>query len=200
MKWIPCSCGGLFISVAHPLTAFNCGTISPWSDTYWSPHTSGLLARHACPVLPLPLQSPQWHQSGHSECACLFVPSRCFLSMACTPPWPHPLPLPPSLQTPMSPSFSHTTPPALQAGHALLQLAFPCYSLEFLLSILIFYLRFHLYQSLLCEDTLMGMPSHPPLPSASSIQAFSQHLMQNELQWGIIHIHHHCLFAHLSPH
>lgn len=83
MKWIPCSYGGLFISVAHPLTAFNCGTISPWSDTYWSPHASGLRARHACSVLPLPLQSPQWHQSGHSECAGLFVPSRCFLSMAC---------------------------------------------------------------------------------------------------------------------
>lgn len=189
MKWIPCSCGGLFISVAHPLTAFNCGTISPWSDAYWSPHASDLLTRHARPVLPLPLQSPQWYQSGHSECAGLFVPFHCFLSMVCTPPWPHPLPLPPSLQAPMSPSFSHTTPPARHPLHSKPAVLF--YSLPFhvipwsFCSVSSYSTWGFISISPFSVKTLWwGCPPIPP-PSASSMQAFSQHLMQNELQWAL---------------
>lgn len=200
MKWIPCSCDGFFISVAHPLTALNCGTISPWSDTY----VSGLLTRHSCPVLPLPLQS---YQSGHSECAGLFVPFRCFLSMAYTPPCPHPLPLPPSPQAPMSPSFSHTTPPALHPLHSTpCTASWPCSFTACLF--MLFPGVSAQYPHLLLEVSSLSVPSlwsrsdgeALPSPHLQAMKAFSQHLMQNELCGSIIHIRHHCLFAHLSPH
>lgn len=168
----------------HPLTAINCGTISPWPDSPWSPQTP-VVSPPDTPALSclLPIQPLQWCQSGHSEHVDLFVTFLCFLSMADIPPWCHPLLLLPSSHFPSSNGcVLHVTLHihCVPSHHTLLQFAFPHVILWGFCSVSSYStFKSHIFKSLLCEDTLMGSPSRPPPTLASSIQAFSQHFMQN---------------------